>query len=53
MEFKLIFNYTALIAAAYFGHSEIVDRLLSEPDIEINSKDILIQNIHNIQIYHF
>ena len=51
-----------MIIAAFQGHAEIVQLLLSQPDIKIDCEDILIQNIHdihnsffhNIQIYnHF
>ena len=37
------FNYTVLIYAASKGHIEIVDKLLSQQNIDINYKSILIQ----------
>ena len=44
------FNYSPLISAAYEGYIEIIDRLLSQPNIDINIKNILIEkNIHDIQ----
>ena len=39
-DFIQTFNYTALIYAALEGHSEVVDKLLSQSGIEINHKDI-------------
>ena len=53
MEFKyLTFNKTALICAAYKGHKEIVELLLNQEEIDINSKDILNakKKIHKIQL---
>ena len=35
-----MFNNTALIRAAKNGHTEIVEHLLSRPEIEINIKGI-------------
>ena len=40
-----IFHHTPLIWAPYHGHSEIVQLLLSQPGIEINSKNILLQTV--------
>ena len=37
------FNYTALAYAAHHGHTEIVDHLLLQPNIDINIKGILNQ----------
>lgn len=37
------FNNAALICAAYEGNTEIVRLLLTQDDIDINSKDIWIQ----------
>ena len=38
-----VFNSTPLIVASLEGHTEIVQLLLSQREIEINCKDILIQ----------
>ncbi|KAK8836265.1 hypothetical protein M9Y10_039898 [Tritrichomonas musculus] len=42
LEFNRIFNWTPLMYAAYKGCTEIVQLLLSKPNIEINCKSILI-----------
>ena len=39
-----MFNFTALMWAAYDGFIEIVDHLLLHEGIDINIKNILIQN---------
>ena len=41
--FNRIFNWTPLIHSAYEGHKDIVKLLLSQPGIEINCKNFLIQ----------
>ena len=38
-----IFNWTALICAAYKGHKEIVELLIRQEGIDINIQDILNQ----------
>ena len=48
-----IINWTALMFASVYGCTEIVQLLLSKPNIEINTKNILYQNIHNIRIFSF
>ena len=48
-----IINWTALMFASVNGCTEIVRLLLSKPNIEINTKNILYQNIHNIRIFFF
>ena len=49
------FNYTPLITAVLYGHKEIVEHLLSKPNIDINIKDILIQkypwNLYFFRLY--
>ena len=47
----VIFLYTPLIYASENGHAEIVRLLLSQPGIEINCTNILIQR--SIIIYQF
>ena len=49
----ITFYTTPLILAASGCHSEIVQLLLSQPNIEINCKDILTINIHSIQILFY
>ena len=44
------FNYTALIYASRDGYKEIVELLIRQEGIDINKKNILNQNIHDIQI---
>lgn len=39
-----IFNQTALSRAAFEGHAEIVELLLSQDAIDINCKDIYMWN---------
>lgn len=36
-----LFNYSPLMIASYKGHMDIVQVLLSQPNIEINLKSIL------------
>ena len=36
---KLLSGFTALIAAAYFGHTESVEILLKKPGIDTNIRD--------------
>ena len=38
--FNRTFNYTPLNSAAYQGHKEVVELLLKQPGIDIESKDI-------------
>ena len=46
---NIIIDWTALMLASRYGHTEIVQLLISQPSIEINSKDIeMPSSIHNI-----
>ena len=38
--FNRTFNYTPLNSASYQGHKEVVELLLKQPGIDIESKDI-------------
>lgn len=51
MEFySNLFNLTSLISAAIKGYTETVRLLLTQSDIDINKKDIVMKNVYNIQI---
>lgn len=43
-----LFNFTPLAHAAHNGHTKVVELLLAQPSIDINSKDIQIQKFHKI-----
>lgn len=46
-------NSTPLIWASENGHTDIVQLLVSQPGIEINSKDMRIQNSFMISIFNY
>lgn len=51
MEFySNLFNSTSLISAVIAGYTETVRLLLTQSDIDINIKDIVMKNFNNIQI---
>ena len=39
--------------ASVIGSTEAVEHLFTKPNLEINTKSILYQNIHTIQIFFF
>ena len=45
------FHWTALFFASHHGYIEICKMLLSQPNIEINNKDIRMKKLFN-RIYH-